>query len=52
MWHSLSEWAVLKDNYEKTLFSEVDDQEITKTAEKHGKISNRLEKNLPENAIQ
>ena len=51
MWHALSEWQELKETYEKTLFTEIDDAEISKQADKYGKTANRLEKTLPENPI-
>lgn len=52
MWHSLSEWQTLKDVYEKTLFTEIDDADISKKSEHYAKIANRLDKSLPANPIQ
>ena len=52
MWHSLDEWQVLKEEYQKTLFVNIDDEAIAKQADHYAKIANRLEKSLPPNPIQ
>lgn len=52
MWHSLDEWQVLKEEYEKTLFVNIDDEAIAKQADHYAKIANRLDKSLPPNPIQ
>ena len=52
MWHSLDEWKQLKDNYDKTLFADIDAEEISKRADHYQKIANRIIKVLPPNPIQ
>ena len=51
MWHSLDEWQILKDKYEKTLFVDIDDEAIAVKADYYAKIANRLDKALPPNPI-
>lgn len=52
MWHSLDEWKGLKEGYEKTLFAEIQVDDISKEADKYQKIANRIIKILPPNPIQ
>ena len=52
MWHSLDEWKKLKEGYEKTLFADIDAEEISKTADQYQKTANRIIKILPPNPIQ
>ena len=51
MWRSLEKWENLTDNWIKQQFSLINAKEIGGEAEKYAKISNRVEKNLPENPI-
>ena len=48
----MQEWQNLKDVYEKTLFVEINDKEISEKADYYAKIANRLDKSLPSNPIQ
>ena len=52
MWHSLDEWKILKESYEKMLFAEINAEEISKKADHYQKIANRIIKILPPNPIQ
>lgn len=51
MWHSLKEWQAMKEVYEKTLFVDIDAEDIGTKADHYGKIANRLDKALPSNPI-
>ena len=51
LWHSLQDWQVLKDGYEKMLWNDIDDTEIKKNADYYQKITNKLLRNLPSNPI-
>lgn len=51
LWHSLQEWTQKKEGYEKMLWNDIDDDEIKREADKYQKITNRLIRVLPSNAI-
>jgi len=51
LWHSLQEWKDLKENYEKQVWKDINDEEIKKNAEHYSKITNRLLRTLPSNPI-
>jgi flagellar biosynthesis GTPase FlhF len=51
LWHSLQDWQLLKEGYEKKLWNDIDDEEIKRNADHYQKITNKLIRNLPVNPI-
>lgn len=52
LWNSRFEWKTLTEKYKQSLFSNVNDKEITKECDKYSKISGQLERALEPNEIQ
>jgi len=51
MWRSLKDWEALTSEWVKTQFAMIDAPAIEKQAINFSKVSNRVEKNLPENPV-
>lgn len=52
LWNSRFEWKTLTEKYKQSLFSNVNDKEISKECDKYSKISGQLERALEPNEIQ
>jgi len=51
MWTSLKEWKELTSKWIEGKFLDIDTEEIRKEGEKHQRVTNRCNKNLPANPV-